>query len=137
MTFEYLPHTADIKVAIAAADLHELFADATEIARQLLVGSSPVAASETRTIEIRASDTAEVLLEYLRELLYQFDADRFVAGEVELGRATPTSLKATVRGERFDPLRHETQPEVKAVTRHELVAERTEGGWRAEVLFDV
>jgi SHS2 domain-containing protein len=58
-------------------------------------------------------------------------------GEVELGRVTPTSLEATVAGERFDPSRHETQPEVKAVTRHELVVEQTEGRWRAEVLFDV
>jgi SHS2 domain-containing protein len=137
VTFEFVAHTADIKVAIEARDLDELFADATELVRQLLVGPSPVRETQTSTIEITASDTTQVLLDYLRELLYRFEVEGFVASRVELTRATPTALSAVMHGEQFDPERHETQPEVKAVTQHELEVAREGTGWHAEVLFDV
>jgi SHS2 domain-containing protein len=47
------------------------------------------------------------------------------------------ALSGSVRGEPFDPARHEAQPEVKAVTRHELSVRPLGKQWVAEVVFDV
>jgi SHS2 domain-containing protein len=47
MTYRYLPHTADIKVAIEAPTLEALFGDAVTVVRHLLVGRSPVASDST------------------------------------------------------------------------------------------
>jgi SHS2 domain-containing protein len=40
-------------------------------------------------------------------------------------------------GERFDDTRHEPQPEVKAVTRHQLRVEETARGWTAVMVLDL
>jgi protein archease len=52
----------------------------------------------------------------------------------EIGR---TSVRGILRGEKFNPLRHEFRGEVKAVTYHELAVTRTHSGWQARVIFDV
>lgn len=142
MTYRFLPHTADVLVAIEAPTFAELFQEATAVARRLLAGESPVAASVARTVSVSGTSLDDLLFEYLRELLYQFNTDRFVPARLELDqlnvtRAGPAALAGTVFGEPFDPLRHETQPEVKAVTRHGLRVTDTDGGFRAEILFDV
>ncbi|MFQ6047284.1 MAG: archease [Gemmatimonadales bacterium] len=137
MTYQFVPHTADIKAVVTAADLPSLYRDATGLVRELLVGGSPVSPLEIRTIAVPGGDPAHALFHYLRELLYRFDTERFVPHSCELRETTSGAFAARVRGERFDASRHEAQPEVKAVTRHGLVVERTEAGWRAQVLFDV
>ncbi|NIM48139.1 MAG: hypothetical protein GTN78_20670 [Gemmatimonadales bacterium] len=137
MTYRFLPHTADIRVAIEAPSLELLFAEATEVMRQLLAGDSPVESHLRHPVRISTGDTAELLLGYLRELLYRFDTDRFVPARVAFDMATPTQMAGEVSGEKFDPARHQVQPEVKAVTRHGLVVAHKDTGWHAEVLFDL
>lgn len=105
--------------------------------RELLVGTSPVIPSDRRTIAVTDTNAAETLLHFLRELLFAFESDGFVPARFEVGRADEQHVRGVLHGERFDPTRHETQPEVKAVTRHGLWLEPLESGWRAEVVFDV
>lgn len=137
MAYRQEPHTADLKFVLEARDLAALFRDATAVIRELVAGQSPVAMIAAADVTLAADGPAELLLAYLRELLYRFERDGFVPGDAAFTRAAPTALVASVRGERFDPARHETQPEVKAVTRHGLVVEERGGGWHAEVVFDM
>lgn len=134
---EYLPHTADLRVRLEAADLAGLFHEGAAVVRELVAGRSAVNAGESRSIALQAGDPAELFYRYLRELLYLFATERFVPATVHCTELSPTRIAATVRGETFDRDRHETQPEVKAVTRHGLVVERRESSWIAEVIFDV
>lgn len=136
VTYRFLPHTGDIRVAIEAPTLESLYADATEIVRQLLV-DGPVEERDHWQLAVNGLDAAEILLGFLRELLYRFDTDRIVPARVQIDTADATHLEGILYGERFDPTKHEAQPEVKAVTRHGLVVERHGDGWRAEVVFDV
>ncbi len=137
VTYRFVPHTADVKVELVAGSLEELFRDAARLVRELVAGSAPVRSTEERAVGLKADEPAELLLGFLQELFYQFAVDAFVPGDVTFRRLSPTELEARVHGEPFDAARHETQPEVKAVTRHGLLAEQTSAGWRAEVLFDV
>jgi len=54
--------------------------------------------------------------------------------EVQVGQ---DGLRATARGEPFDPSRHELDMEVKAITYHGLKVEREADGWLAEVIVDL
>ncbi len=137
MTHRFLPHTADIKVAFETDTLEALLVEATEVMRGLLAGTSPVELREERLVELECSDRAELFLAYLKELLYLFAAHGFLVAAVEIDRVSETELVARVRGEALDAKRHEHQPEVKAVTRHDLVVENRKGRWYAEVVFDV
>ncbi len=135
--YRFLPHTADIKVAIEAASFEELLADATDIMRGLLAGEGRVDAREERQVSASGADPSEVFLRYLQELLYLFETEGFLPAWVETERFTGNEVAARVGGEVYDPARHEHQPEVKAVTRHGLTVERRHDGWYAEVVFDV
>jgi SHS2 domain-containing protein len=137
VTYRFLPHTADIKVAIEAASFEELLADATVIMRGLLAGEGGVEKREERRVAATGADASEVLLHYLQELLYLFDTEGFLPAIMDTDRFTGNEMAARVGGEVYDPARHEHQPEVKAVTRHGLRVERRADAWYAEVLFDV
>ncbi len=137
MTYRFLPHTADIKVAFEAETVDGLLVDGATVLRGLLAGESPVRSREERELAISGADAAETFLGFLRELLYEFSTDGFLPATVAVDYASETEIRGRVAGERFDPTRHETQPEVKAVTRHHLRVERRGDSWHAEVVFDV
>jgi SHS2 domain-containing protein len=137
LTYRFLPHTADIKVAFEAETLEELFADGTALMSGLLAGSSLVEQRTERTVRITAADTAELFLGYLRDLLYEYAGESMLPSTAAFERLSETELVARIAGEEIDPERHEHQPEVKAVTRHDFVVESRGGRWYAEVVFDV
>lgn len=138
MAIEFLPHTADIKVVLDAADLPALFGEATVLIGQMVAGDGAKKPSRSYTVSLGASSEEELLLEYLRELLLLFESDRFVPVGATVNRASDGQLEVKVSGETFNPERHETQPEVKAVTRHELAVETgPDGARRAVVIFDL
>lgn len=103
----------------------------------LLAGSSPVEPRTERTLRLTAADTSELFLGYLRDLLYECASESVLPSTAAFERLSETELVARIAGEEIDPERHEQQPEVKAVTRHDFVVERRGRGWYAEVVFDV
>jgi SHS2 domain-containing protein len=137
MTYRYLPHTADIKVAIQGPTLETLFHDGVTISRHLFVGQSPVESREERPIGLDAADPEELFLRFLKELLYLYETSGFVPSGLVVESLDRRSLVSTLTGEQFDDARHQPEPEVKAVTRHGLTVVQAEDGWYAEVVFDV
>ena len=137
MTYRFLPHTADVLVELEAPSLDELFLETTNVACYLLAGDSPVAGTEPQPISVTAPDAAELLHRYMRELLIRFQVDTFIPARLEIEHLDATKMVAVVWGERFDARRHEAQPEVKAVTRHEFAVAETESGWRAVMVLDM
>ncbi len=128
-------------MGLEAPTLRGLVEELVQVLRQLTAGDRPVQPRTARVIALHAPDAPELLLAFSREVLDAFQLDAFVPARVELDTLTlppgPLVLRGRLVGERFDPSRHETQPEIKALTRHGLVAEPTAAGWRAELLFDV
>jgi SHS2 domain-containing protein len=89
-----------------------------------------------RRVDLAADDPAELMFRYVRELLYLFATERFVPGQARV-MGGPEPVAVELHGEPFDAARHETQPEVKAVTRHLLDVQRNESGWYAHLVFDL
>ena len=141
MTYRFVPHTADIRASIEAPSLRRLLEELVQVLRELTVGDREVRPRTGRVIAVQAPDPPELLLALSREVLDAFQLDGFVPSRLEIDALTEPpdtpSLKGRVMGEPFDPARHETQPEIKALTRHGLLAEPTPDGWRAQLLFDV
>lgn len=143
MAYRWLPHTADLKVEITADSLPAVLADAAAVVRELLAGSSQVMPRECHNLTVSGGEggESELLLAFLRALFDLYYRDRFVPTVVEVreiaSHGTGLTLAGSVWGERFDPSRHETQPEVKAVTRHDLSVRQNGRQWVAQVVFDV
>ncbi len=92
-------------------------------------------------MDLTAPDGETILVDLLNELIYRFDAEKLLLPlvQVEEARLDPGGgrLRAHLRGERFDPSRHELATEVKAATYHGLRIRETAGVLTAEVIFDL
>jgi SHS2 domain-containing protein len=143
VTYRFLPHTADIRAAIEAPTFTALLDEVVALLRELTAGSGPPSKHEsTRPLSVTGSDPAELLIQFAREVLTAFQLDAIVPVRLELDTVqlppggTP-SIRGRLWGEPFDPTRHATQPEIKAVTRHGLAVRQDEAGWHAELVIDV
>jgi SHS2 domain-containing protein len=136
-SYRLLEHTADMGIEAVAESREDLFAQAAYGLREILSGSLEVAAREEKTVELRGGDLEELLVVWLNEILYLFEAKGFQPVDFEVEEVERTTLKARIRGEPFDPARHPVQREVKAVTYHQLKVEKSDGGWRARVYVDL
>jgi protein archease len=92
---------------------------------------------EERAVSASGTDPTELVVAFLTELLLLEQTDGFLGREI---RARPvgtpaTAVLASVSGERFDPDRHTSRTEVKAVTLHGLVFDPAKG--RARVIVDI
>jgi SHS2 domain-containing protein len=103
----------------------------------MILGLESVARSETREVRITGDGLEELLVAWLNELLYVYSVEKMVFSgfsEADLGENT---FSALVAGERFDPVRHSADMEIKAATYHDLSVRRDRGGWKARIIFDV
>ena len=91
---------------------------------------------EFRTAEAAGGTAEEQLFFLLREALQIFTVHRFVArtARVTIHRERVT---LTVAGETYDSSRHLVDREIKAVTAHAMVVERSPRGYLARFVVDV
>ena len=84
-------------------------------------------------IVVRAGDQGALLVDWLNELIYLAETDRWVATEFVPQAGGPLELRIRARGATVD-----TAPSrVKAATHHGLDVRTTADGVEAEVVFDV
>lgn len=134
--FREFEHTGDIGIEVEAPDRTGLFARAALALGRLMVAQDGIAPSKTRTVETRAGNDDDLMHDMLSAALNVFLADGFIWCETR-AEEIPSGVAVTLRGERFDPQRHQFLTEIKAVTYHELKVERADDVWRARIILDV
>jgi len=137
MGYRIFDHTADLGVEVAGVSLEELYAGAAFALFDLLTDLSSVRAGVAREIVVSGEDPADLLVNFLREILYAWNGDGFLMKSCLVREVKPQRLKALLRGETFDPSRHRIKQEVKAVTYHQASVEKKGDVWEARVIFDV
>ena len=135
--FEVVEHTADIGIQVSGETREALFRNAALGMMSLIVDVHRVRPDTAEMIRVEGGDNVDLLVNWLSELLFRFDARQRVYSEFEIEPIKTQALTATVRGEDFGPDRHRPDTEIKAVTYHEACVEESDRGWRAYVLFDV
>ena len=136
---EELSHTAEIGLRIWAPTLADLYACAATAMFEM-VDAQPdmTTVAQKRTVAVDAPDLESLLVDWLNELLYLQETTGAYWPEVAIDSLAQQEdravLRATVRGWRASqpPRLH-----IKAVTYHQLRVVAADGGWRAEVFFDI
>lgn len=135
--FELFEHTADLGIRVRADNLSTLFSEAGRALFSVIVENlEDVRATDKIPIKIQGQETDFLLLDWLCELLFAFESRGLLLIRFSVN-IDDRGLTGTAEGERFDPTRHRLEHEVKAVTYHGLLVERTDNGWRAEVILDI
>ena len=134
--FEIIEHTADAGIRAYGSDIKEVFVNAARGLFSLITELDDVVEAEYRDIELTAPDEENLLVEWLNELIYLFDAENILFKRFDISEIDNTKLKVRSYGERVDTSRHQLKTGVKAATYHMLKIERDDG-CKAEVLFDI
>lgn len=141
--YRWAEHTGEIELEIRSETEEGVYAVSLEAMAELLgeepgseprVGEDarPARGDEVRDIAVEAPDRSRLLADFLGELAFLAETERFVPIGLERLGGEAGGLRATVRGRTGDPPHL-----VKAVTYHGLRFEAVDGGWRATVVFDV
>lgn len=134
--FEIVNHTADVGIIAYGTDIKQAFANAARALFSLITELDDVEEVLHRDTELIASDEESLLVEWLNELIYLFDAEHIIFKRFDIIKLNNTQLKARSYGEKVDSLKHKLKTGVKAATYHMLKVDKGDG-CKVQVLFDI
>jgi SHS2 domain-containing protein len=130
-THRFVEHTGEVELELEAATEEGLFTAAIQAFAELVSrdGDGPSASHE---LALDGDDRALLLVDWLNELVYLAEVERFVPERLAAFELAAGGLRATVAGRRGDPSHL-----VKAVTLNNLEYAQRGGSWHAHVVLDV
>ena len=135
--YELIDHTADFGLRIFGTDASDLFKNAAVAMTDLIVDADLLQSTHTCSLRISGDDWADLMVNWLRELLYLWTVKEKLVHSVAIESIRENEIVATVRYAFFAPRRHVLKNEIKAVTYHQIQVVDTGNGWQAQVIFDV
>jgi SHS2 domain-containing protein len=88
-------------------------------------------------LRVSSDDRDSLLVEWLNELIYFFDAKHILFNRFDIQTLTQNELKATCYGEDFDPMKHKIKIGIKAATYHMLRLDKNNDGYKAQIILDI
>ncbi len=136
--YKLIDHTADLGIEVTGRTKKELFTKAA-LSLMDIVGERKETPScgKEKTLTVEGSDPADLLINFLREILYLFNGEALTVEDCNIQECSNQRLVAKLRVEPYNKEKYSMKMEVKAVTYHGLSVERTNSGWKARVIFDV
>ncbi len=135
--FEILDISGDVGLRVQGRSLEELFSNSALGLYSLVTDLSGVKPTESVDIKVNRESLDGLLVGWLNELIFRVDTYGFIGKEVGIKNINENRVEAGVKGEEFDPKRHERGLLVKAATYHNLRIEKKNGVWTAEVVLDI
>lgn len=136
-SYTFFDHTADMGITIRAPSLPRLLAPAGEALNAAIGQLAAGGDSRALSLELQGSTSAELLRDYLGELLILFERDRRMVLRVQVLTYCDKRLSATLFTQAIDDQRSVYHREVKAITYHELRVQEISGGYEASVILDI
>jgi SHS2 domain-containing protein len=137
--YKFFDHTADIGVEVSGRTRKKLFVNAAKALCDVMIESKAgeKSAKQLKKITVEGADAADLLINFLRELLYLFNGEQFITDSCEIIKFNNKELQAQLTGELFTSKKHLIKTEIKAVTYSGAKVEKLKTGWRTRVIFDV
>ncbi|MEO6195141.1 MAG: archease [Thermoanaerobaculia bacterium] len=130
----WLDHTSEVQLQVEAESLAGLAAEAGRALGLLLLRDAPARPEgPAREIQVESVDREALLVDWLNEILFLAEVERWVAVEFDILEISSVHLKASALGVPVE----DSPALVKAATFHGLAVEERAGGLQAEVIFDI
>lgn len=137
MSYQLLDHTADLRVLVFGINRSDLFKNAGLALFDLIFQPGPGKPLDVVDLEVVGGDPTDLLINFLRELLYLWVGTGLRVLQIEIDTLSDTSVTAHVATTPYQQQHHEIIQEIKAVTYHQADVVRTEKGWQATIVFDI
>jgi len=131
--FEFLDHTADIKIKAYGKDMEELFENLALAVTTYMSKGKKILSSKKKIIKIKAQDSDALLYKFIDEILFLVDAKNFVISKTKL-KIKDNQLTAEFLG---DDVKNYHLDHVKAPTYAEMYIKKTPSGFEAQLVLDV
>jgi SHS2 domain-containing protein len=127
-------HTSEIELHLRAGSWGDLLSEAGRALSEVqLAGADCLLGGPVRSLRVTAPDREALLVDWLNELIFLADIDRWVAMDFSIDLVNDTEVRARASGVTLEwaPSR------AKAATLHGLRVESVPGGLEANVILDV
>jgi SHS2 domain-containing protein len=131
-----LDHTADIRLEVWGTSLEKLFIYAAKSLSTLLTSPTEPNSEEQIQVALEGGELDELLVNWLREILFYTQTRRIVVTEADIVELSETSLKAKLKV-RKKRIGAETSVEVKGVTYHGISIRVNDQGYTAQIIVDI
>ncbi len=142
--FEIIDVSGDIGLRVSGKRVEDIFINAVKGLYSLITDINGIEEKDSIEIYVKDDSPEGLLVRFLNELIFHFDARGFTGKDVEIIRSNLENIQeneffinAKIKGEEFDPLRHERRLLIKAATYHNLKLYRNDSGWVGEIIFDI
>ena len=136
-TYQLLDHTADLRIRVSGTDPRDLYANAGLALSDLIAGPIARTAEKWIPLAVSGADRADLLVNFLRELLYLWTGEGKMVTMVTIEEISETDIKARIGVTAYRPEIHAVKHEIKAVTYHQIEVVRAATGWQAAIVFDI
>ncbi len=137
MKYKLIDHTADFGMQVFGSDLKDLFANSAHAMFDQIADIKALKGLDECKIHVRGDDWPDLMVNWLRELLYLWSGREMLVKAVDILSLTEYELSANVKFDHYDPDRHVIKGEIKAVTYHQIQVKSGPEGWEAVIIFDV
>lgn len=134
--YELLDISGDAGLNIWANDLEELLINAALGMSELITDTSMIKETEKRDFIIISDNNEGLLVQWLNELIFQFDTHGFIGKKFKLS-LKKNKLEGEISGGIFDPQINESRLLIKAATYNQLSVAKEGDIWKAKVIFDI
>ena len=140
--YQLIDHTADFGIKVQAVTLENLYMDTALTMLELAVRPGSKKPVEKKTITAAGQDWPDLMINWLREILYLWNGRQERAGAIKVLRLEPYVIEARADCFAYNPDTDEIRTEIKAVTYHQVsVTQETKRAknnlWTATVIFDI
>jgi SHS2 domain-containing protein len=136
-SYEIIDHTADLGMVVKGADAKDLFTNAAYAMMDIKVEEDRGGRGAKRQIAIEGEDYSDLMVRWLGEILYLFDAERQLVWGIEITAIGPNRLESFLALTSLEEGRHRIIREIKAVTYHGISVQKVNDEWEARIIFDI
>ncbi|MDI6796242.1 MAG: archease [Desulfatibacillaceae bacterium] len=130
-------HTADLCLKITGKSLEALFENAALALVDLITPVEALSPSLTVDVAVSGEDVTDVMVNFLREVLYLINGKGLAPCRVKIERLLPAEISAKVGVDETGLAVRGMIQEIKAVTYHDASVEKKNGIWQARLIMDV
>ena len=130
-------HQSELAVRITGNSQADLFTNSAFALFDVMTDIANVDTKESIPLEVEGSDRDDLMVNWMRELLYLYQASGYLLKEFKIVEVKDTMVKAEVSGEKIDPDRHEIKQEITTVAFHKSRMEKTGNQWIAQLIFEL
>ncbi len=134
--YEFLPHTADVRIVARGKDLAEAFGNAAYAMTDVVTDHFKIEKKIEKKISVKSENQESLLYDFLEEFLILIDSEGFLLAEILEIKIDGLKLVARIVGDTFSE-KYETKTHVKAMTYQEMIIKEESDGVEIRFIVDI